>query len=120
MNNDRERLAELMSCLKQQRDELALQVHLANAEAKQEWARVQKKLDKLSDDFQPISEAVGESAEGLLASLRLVADEVVESFQRIPCLSLWKNFTPLRTNNTKTSQPTIWRTPFFGTFSRTS
>jgi len=83
MSQDREMLVELISSLKQQRDELALQIHLGNAEAKDEWDRIQAKLDKLSDDLQPLSEAVGESAEGLLTSLRLVADEVVESFQRI-------------------------------------
>ena len=76
-------LAELISSLKQQRDELSLQIHLGSAEAKDEWDRVQERLDKLSDDFQPLGDAVGESADGLLTSLGLVAGEIKESFNRI-------------------------------------
>ena len=83
MSEKRDMLGELIESLKQQRDELALQMHLGKAEAKEEWERVQEKLDKLSDDFEPIKDAVGESAEGLLTSLGLVADEIKESFHRI-------------------------------------
>lgn len=83
MSEKRDMLGELIESLKQQRDELALQMHLGKAEAKEEWDRVQEKLDKLSDDFEPIKDAMGESAEGLLTSLGLVADEIKESFHRI-------------------------------------
>lgn len=83
MSEKRHMLGELIESLKQQRDELALQMHLGKAEAKDEWERVQEKLDKLSDEFEPIKDAVGESAEGLLTSLGLVADEIKESFHRI-------------------------------------
>lgn len=83
MSSDRDMLAEMISSLKQQRDEIALQIHLGTAEAKDEWDKVQEKLDKLSDDFQPLGDAVGESTEGLMTSLGLVADEIKESFNRI-------------------------------------
>ena len=83
MSEKSDMLGELIESLKQQRDELALQMHLGKAEAKDEWERVQEKLDKLSDDFEPIKDAVGESAEGLLTSLGLVADEIKDSFHRI-------------------------------------
>jgi hypothetical protein len=83
MSEKRDMLGELIESLKQQRDELALQMHLGKAEAKEEWERVQVKLDQLADDFEPVKDAVGESAEGLLTSLGLVADEIKESFHRI-------------------------------------
>ena len=83
MSEKRDMLGEMIDSLKQQRDELALQMHLGKAEAKEEWERVQEKLDKLSDDFEPLKDAVGESAEGLLTSLGLVADEIKDSFHRI-------------------------------------
>ena len=38
--SNRDHLAELISSLKQQRDELALQIHLGKEEAKQEWEKV--------------------------------------------------------------------------------
>ncbi len=83
MSDNRDMLGDMIESLKQQRDELALQIHLGKAEAKEEWERVQAKLDKLSDDFEPIKDAMGESAEGLMTSLGLVADEIKESFHRI-------------------------------------
>ena len=83
MAENKKVLAESISSLKQQRDELALQIHLASVEAKGEWEQVRQKLDKLSDDFQPLTDAMGESAHGLLTSLGLVADEIKESFHRI-------------------------------------
>jgi hypothetical protein len=83
MSEKRDMLGEMIESLKQQRDELALQMHLGKAEAKEEWERVQERLDKLSDDFEPVKDAMGESAEGLLTSLSLVAEEIKESFRRI-------------------------------------
>lgn len=76
-------LEELMSSLKQQRDELALKIHLGKEDAKDEWEKVQEKFTKLSDDFDPVKEAVEESASNLFQSLKLMAGEVKESFDRI-------------------------------------
>ena len=40
MSRHQDLLTELISSLKQQRDELALQMHLGKAEAKEEWETV--------------------------------------------------------------------------------
>ncbi|MCA9212573.1 MAG: hypothetical protein KDB27_05890 [Planctomycetales bacterium] len=80
---DRALLGQLISSLKQQRDELALKIHLGKEDAKDEWEKVQQKLDKLADDFEPVRDAVEESASGLFASLKLVAGEVKDGFDRI-------------------------------------
>ena len=53
MAEEKEMLAELISSLKQQRDELALKIHLGKEDAKDEWEKVQGKLSQLSDDFEP-------------------------------------------------------------------
>jgi len=78
-----ELLADVISSLKQQRDEIALKIHLGKEEAMEEWEKVQEKFTKLSDDFEPVKDAVEESASNLFASLKLVAGEVKESFGRI-------------------------------------
>jgi uncharacterized coiled-coil DUF342 family protein len=83
MSRQQDLLTELISSLKQQRDELALQIHLGKAEAKEEWDRVQAKLDQLTADADPLKEAVEESAENVLESLKLVAGEIKNSFDRI-------------------------------------
>lgn len=83
MSRQQDLLTELISSLKQQRDELALQIHLGKAEAREEWDRVQAKLDQLTADAEPLKEAVEESAENVLESLKLVAGEIKNSFDRI-------------------------------------
>lgn len=83
MAEERELLAELISGLKRQKDEIALKIHLGKEDAKDEWDKVQDKFTKLSDDFEPVKDAMEESASNLFASLKLVAGEVKDSFDRI-------------------------------------
>ena len=86
MSDTRDFIAETISSLKQQRDEIALQMHLGKAELKDEWDKLQKRLDQLNDDFEPVKDAVGESAENVVESLKLVAGELKEGFSRV-----WKS-----------------------------
>ena len=80
---ERDHLAELISSLKQQRDELALQIHLGKEEAQEELEALTAKLDELTRDFDPVKEAVGESAANVFDAMKLVAGEIGEGFQRI-------------------------------------
>ncbi len=80
---DRKQLDDLICSLKKQRDELAVQIHLGKAEAKQQWDKVTAQLDQLNRDYQPAKEAAEESAENILAALKLVAGEVQEGFDRV-------------------------------------
>ena len=83
MSQERSLLGKTLSGLKQQCDELALKMHLAETEAKQEFEQTKDKLDQLTADYDPLKDAVGESAENVVESLKLVAGEVVSSFDRI-------------------------------------
>ena len=83
MTTDRDHIAELITSLKQQRDELAVKIHLGKAEAKEEWEQVTAKLDELNADYEPLKDAVQESAENVFAAMKLVADEVQSGFARI-------------------------------------
>lgn len=76
-------LKDRINQLKQQRDEIALKIHLGKEDAKDEWDKVKARLDKLNDDFEPVKDAVGESAENVMESMKLVAEELKESFSRI-------------------------------------
>lgn len=80
---DRNRLDELIGALEQQRDELALKIHLGKQEAKDEWEKVTDRLDKLKDDYKPVKDAMKESAGGVFDSLLNVGKEIQEGFQRI-------------------------------------
>jgi hypothetical protein len=81
--SERDHLAQLISRLKQQRDELALQIHLGKQEAKDEWEKVTAKLDELTREYDPLKDAVEETAGNVFDALKLVAGEIEEGFQRI-------------------------------------
>jgi len=80
---NRNRLGELIIALEQQRDELALKIHLGKKEAQDEWSQVTDRLDKLKDEYKPVKEAMKESASNVTEALYTVGKEIQESLQRI-------------------------------------
>jgi hypothetical protein len=83
MTERRDRIHELISGLKQQRDELGVRMHLAGSEAKQEWNRLDDKVNQLTHRFDPLKHAVGETADDLWVSLKLLGEELQHGFERI-------------------------------------
>ena len=83
MSDARSKIEETISALKQQCDELALQIHLGKAEAKEEFEAAKAKLDQMTADYEPLKNAVEESASNVFASLQIVGEEVLNSFERI-------------------------------------
>lgn len=83
MSDEKSQLDQLISTLKKQRDELAVQMNLGKAEAQEEWDKVTAQLDQLSKDYEPLKDAVGTSAEGVFSALKLVAGEIQDGFHRI-------------------------------------
>ena len=76
-------VAELISDLKQQRDEIRVRLHLGGQEAKDEWEKLDDKLNQLNHRFDPLKDAVGETAEDVWDSFKLVGGELMEGFKRI-------------------------------------
>lgn len=83
MSSRKELIGELISTLKQQRDELSVKIHLGEAEAKEEWGRLEERFTKLKADYEPLKNAAGESVENLAASLQLVGEEIKNGFIRL-------------------------------------
>ncbi len=83
MLHDKNQIAETISALKQQRDELAVQIHLGAMEAKDEFEAAKGKLDEMASQFEPVKDAVDESAGNVMASLQLVGEEILASFSRV-------------------------------------
>jgi hypothetical protein len=50
-------LDELISTLKQQRDELKLKLHLGKAELRDEWNALDEKLRNLGDEYEPANQS---------------------------------------------------------------
>ena len=83
MSEQRSMLDDLISTLKQERDELKLKMHLASLDAKDEYDRLSEKCDQLADEAEPLREAVEDTAENVFTALGMVADELKIGFQRV-------------------------------------
>ena len=71
-------LDDLISDLKQKRDELRVQVHLASKEAQEEWQELEQKMD----DF--VSKAdIDRTGEGIGDALNQLGQELKLGYQRI-------------------------------------
>lgn len=79
----KQQLEEVISTLKQQRDEIRLRLHLAEMEAKKEYDRLSGKIDELSTQYEPVRTAAAESADNVVAALKLAADELKKGLSRI-------------------------------------
>ncbi len=73
----------MISDLKQERDELSLQVHLGKKEVQQEWEVLEEKLVQLNHRYDPVKDAIGETGDDIWEALKGVAEEVKEGFHRI-------------------------------------
>lgn len=76
-------VSNMLDDLTEERDSLALQIHLGKQEAKSELDRLDKKLEQLNEEYQPLKNAVDESSEDIVAALQLVGDEIMNGFHRI-------------------------------------
>jgi len=83
MSDESCRVKELISTLKQQRNELSVKMHLTGMEMREEWNRLDAKLSKLCSKYEPVKDAVGETSDDVWQSLKLLASEVSDGFKRI-------------------------------------
>ncbi len=82
-----DRIDELVENVKRQRDELRVQMHLGKADAKEEWVRIEKKVDRFLADAEtqstPLRGAVADSAKDVGSALELVGEEIQKGYERI-------------------------------------
>ena len=76
-------IAELISTLKQQRDELRVKIHLGSQEVRDQWDKLDDRFVRLKADYEPLTDAVGETAEDVWESMKLVGEEISDGFNRI-------------------------------------
>lgn len=69
---------DLISELKQKRDELRVQVHLASKEAQEEWQELEQKMD----DFVSRAE-LGKTGEGIGDAMSQLGQELKRGYQRV-------------------------------------
>jgi uncharacterized protein YjbJ (UPF0337 family) len=76
-------LKKLIDDLKQQRDEINLQLHLGKAEVRDEWDKLEPKWEEVKGKMATVGEVAGQAAESVTAAAGLLADEIKQGYDRI-------------------------------------
>ena len=83
MNDLKSTIDETIETLKQERDELRVQAHLAKAELKDEWEDIEERLKKLYAKRDELADAASEVAEDVSTAAGLLVDEIKAGFERL-------------------------------------
>lgn len=78
-----EQITKALEHFKQQRDELQVQLHLAKADAKDEWARLESQWDDIKPKLEAAREEVGKTAESVGDALGLAIEELKKGYERL-------------------------------------
>lgn len=78
-----EQLEQTWQQLKTQRDEIRVQIHLAKAELKDEWEKLDPTWQKAQHEYEELKEATEDAANEMHKSLTVITDELSSAFERI-------------------------------------
>ncbi len=81
--NIKKEFDELTDALKQQRDEIEVQMHLASMEAKEEWEKGEEKWGEFVDALGVITDDTKETTAELIHATKIIGDELKETYKRI-------------------------------------
>ena len=76
-------LPDVMAELRQQRDELRVRMHLAKAEAKQEWEELEKKWQHFESRVGHTAEEAKASGRNVGVALEHLGEELATAYRRI-------------------------------------
>jgi SMC interacting uncharacterized protein involved in chromosome segregation len=83
MADEKMKLERLVDELKEQRDELRVRLHLARADARDEFERLEKRWEHARGRLAVIGKEAGEASKDVGDAARLVLDEIKTGYQRI-------------------------------------
>jgi hypothetical protein len=73
----------LSTRIQQMRDELAVQINLGAAEARDEWEQLEDQLGHFKTKCAQLADVAEETGEGLLETASLAGEELVKGYERI-------------------------------------
>ncbi|MCG6975407.1 MAG: hypothetical protein LJE56_03240 [Acidiferrobacterales bacterium] len=80
---DREDFNEFVENLKTQRDELRVKMHLAAADAKDQWEQLEGKWGHFEAKAKQVGEQAGEASKDVWAAAKDLGTEIKEGYDRI-------------------------------------
>lgn len=79
----RDELGELVERLKTEKDELELQIHLAQADMHDEWDRVEERWQHLQAKSRLLMRSTADVSQDVGAAAQLLAQEIKRAFKRL-------------------------------------
>ncbi len=76
-------LQNLVTAVKQQRDELKLKLHLAKAEAREEWTKLENQWEDVRTKAEVTYKETSKTAEDVGSALELTLQEIKKGYERI-------------------------------------
>ncbi len=76
-------LKKLVEDLKQQRDEINVQLHLAKAEVRDEWDTLEVKWEEVKGKMAGVNEAATQTKESITSAAALLVEEIKQGYERI-------------------------------------
>ena len=73
----------MLEDVQRQREELNLQMHLAKAEARDEWQALEQKWRELKPKFDAAGSEAMKSGENVLAGLQMTLEELRKGYERV-------------------------------------
>lgn len=80
---DRDDINEVFENLKKQRDELRVKMHLAAADAKDEWEVLEKKWGNFEGKAKQVGGEAKEASKDIWDATKLLGNEIKEGYDRI-------------------------------------
>lgn len=74
---------ELFEDLKRQRDELRVQIHLASAEARDRWEKLEDKWNEIKPKLDQAARDAGKTGSEVLSALALAGEAIRQGYHRI-------------------------------------
>lgn len=78
-----EKIDALFEDLKQQRDELRLQIHLGKTEAQQEWDKLEDKWEDIRPKLEVVKDHTTEASREVWGALEQAGEAIKKGYQRI-------------------------------------
>ena len=78
-----EELENLKEGLLQQRDELKVKASLAKLEARDEWEKIEEKVDYFLAKLEAIGSEAADASEGVVQSAKHLGEEIKTAYERI-------------------------------------
>jgi hypothetical protein len=86
MTTPHEDITKLLDDLRAQRDVLRVRLHLAGAEARDEWEALEKRWEHVRARAAVVAREAGDTAENVGTALLQVADELKQGYERLRAL----------------------------------